>query len=155
MYPTTISKVVDLEESERHYRTRRPASPEPLASDKLTTLKGTDMSLYAVFKPLGLEVDLVPIITSSKYLPNKDYGDDDDYTRIYWPRGGTETNPGMVGLTRFITHEWDDAEDIPKAFGDLMDHVKWITKPLWRNLGLIHGNVSACLTIRMGRATNH
>jgi hypothetical protein len=41
------------------------------------TLKGTDMSLYAVFRQLGLEVDLVPIIISSKYLPNEDYSDDD------------------------------------------------------------------------------
>jgi hypothetical protein len=82
-YPTTISKVVDLEEPNSYYRPPRAAPPEPLASDKLKTLKGTDMSLYAVFQQLSLEVDLVPIITSSKYLRNEGYSDDKDSKKIY------------------------------------------------------------------------
>ncbi|CAH0023572.1 unnamed protein product, partial [Clonostachys rhizophaga] len=139
-YPTTISKVVDLEDPGSNYGRSRTPSPEPLASDKLRTLKGTDMSLYAVFRQLGLEVNLVPIIISSKYLPNQDYGDDEDSKKIFWPCGGTETEPGMVGLTKFITHEGDDAANIPKAFGELVKDVEWITEPLWRNLALIHGN---------------
>ncbi|KAK8013786.1 2og-fe oxygenase family protein [Apiospora marii] len=130
-YATTISNVVDLDSP----KTCNPSSTS-LPSDKLTTFKGTDMSLYAVFRQLGLEVSLVPIIISSKYLPEESY----------WPRAGIKTKAGMVGQTAYITDETEDAAEIPEAFGKLVVEVKWISQPRWRNLALIHGNVSACLS---------
>ncbi|KAL9590077.1 MAG: hypothetical protein Q9179_007977, partial [Wetmoreana sp. 5 TL-2023] len=91
---------------------------------------GTDMSLYAVFTQLGLEVRLAPIMTEMICVE-----DDDSDLR---PRKGTQ--PGLVGRTDFITDEHEDAKWIPKAFGKRLENVQWITKPLWRDLALIHGN---------------
>jgi hypothetical protein len=124
--------VTELDEPDPYARQRTP-SPEPLASDKLTALKGTDMSLYAVFKTLGLEVRLKPILNSMKYL----YDNDGDL----FPCEGKD-GPGTVGRTDLITDENEDAKWTVHAFGEQLQHVHWITKPLWRSLALIHGNVS-------------
>ncbi|KAI1265486.1 hypothetical protein F5Y18DRAFT_53446 [Xylariaceae sp. FL1019] len=131
-YPTTTSKLVNLDGY-----SGGPA--EPLASDKVTTLKGTDMSLYAVFRQLGLEVRLVPIITSLEDLSDDRLSGYRYPTKRFWPRGGTNIKPGEVGMTELGTYEEDIAK-VPRAFGDRMKHVEWITEPLWRNLALIHGN---------------
>ncbi len=99
-------------------------------------LKGTDMSLYAVFVKLGLSVCLKPILVDLESPPYES-------NKYEFMREGNH-EPGVVGKMNLIVS--DDNEnplDIVNIFGDpLDDDIVWVTKPLWRDLAPIHADVS-------------
>jgi len=97
-------------------------------------LKGTDMSLFAVFVKLDLDVRVKPILTDMASMSAR-------YMEFGYPYEGHHA-PGIVSKTDLITSEHEDAMEILTSFGQPLHGVNWVTKPLWKNLALVHGNVS-------------
>ena len=97
------------------------------------------MALYAVFKELGLEVEVRPILK--------------DIDKIYEieennivPHIGDV--PGRVVMTEWGGQEGDDPDEIPLQFGEKLRGVNWITDPLFKDLALVH--LTVCLPASEG-----
>lgn len=129
-YPTTTSNVEDV------YPRQSDPPPDPLPSDAITALKGTDASIYAVLCFLGLNVSLKPVIPG---LETKTYDDDDQF-----PLEVTSVDPGMVMTSREV---YDDIERLVDDMGKKLDPVVWVNTALWKSLAFIHGVSPACTSL--------
>ncbi|KAK3933915.1 hypothetical protein QBC46DRAFT_325883 [Diplogelasinospora grovesii] len=122
-YPTSV-RVRILDDDDEN------AVTESFRRHLPTTLKGTDMALFAVFKQLGLKVTVKPIIS--------------DIDEIYEPENDLDREPcmgeipGMIVITSLGGNDGDDARDILKEFGDRVSGVNWITGPRWKDLAMFH-----------------
>ena len=111
-----------------------------------TTLKGTDMAMYAVFKTLGLEIQFKPVLHDISQI-DCDYNegledDEDDEEDLYIG----DRPPGAAVLTPMGENEGDTADDVAKEFGTrARDGVHWVTTPLWKDLGMVHLTVCSFL----------
>lgn len=141
-YATTTSKVAELDpQSPRDYydyydsddedqRQREPSkSPEPLPSDTITALKGTDMSIYAVLGYLGLEVSLKPVIHEPKTDTFRYHKGDK------FPLKVTAAGPGTILASQTIH---DNTNHLAEEMGEKLGHVEWVNTPLWQSLAFIH-----------------
>ncbi|GME37252.1 hypothetical protein F5883DRAFT_230388 [Neofusicoccum parvum] len=123
-YPTTTSNVKDV------YPRQSDPPPDPLPSDAITALKGTDASIYAVLYFLGLNVSLKPVIQKPETGPLK-YHEDDEF-----PLEVASVEPGMVMTSREV---YKDSDELVYDIGEKLDPVVWVNTALWKSLAFIHG----------------
>ncbi|KAH8747485.1 hypothetical protein F5883DRAFT_698350, partial [Diaporthe sp. PMI_573] len=123
-YPTTTSDVAEV------YPRKSDPPPNPLPSDTVTALKGTDTTIYAVLCYLGLKISLKPVIQKPETELFK-YHDGDQF-----PLEVTSADPGAVLRSRNI---YENTDELAEDMGKKLDAVNWVNEALWKNLAFIHG----------------